>query len=43
VLFGSYAPHFIFESAALKMRESDLGGMESQAIFHENAAKLLAA
>jgi uncharacterized protein len=41
VLFGSYAPYFIFESAALKMRESELGGMQSQAIFRDNAAKLL--
>jgi predicted TIM-barrel fold metal-dependent hydrolase len=41
VLFGSYAPFFVFESALLKMRESALGGMQSQAIFHENAAKLL--
>jgi predicted TIM-barrel fold metal-dependent hydrolase len=42
VLFGSYAPYFIFESATLKMQESDIGGMQSQAILHDNAAKLLA-
>lgn len=41
VLFGSYSPFFNFESAALKMRESDIGGMQSQAICHGNAAKLL--
>jgi predicted TIM-barrel fold metal-dependent hydrolase len=41
VLFGSYAPFFIFESALLKMQESPLGGMQSQAVFHDNAAKLL--
>jgi hypothetical protein len=41
VLFGSHYPFFYFESALLKMRESDLGGLQSKAIFEDNARRIL--
>ena len=40
ILFGSYAPFFNLESALLKLRESELAGVQLQAIRHENAKKL---
>ncbi|MDD8015566.1 MAG: amidohydrolase family protein [Acidobacteriota bacterium] len=41
VLFGSYAPLFYFESAALKLRESPLTEAQSRALRFENARRLL--
>jgi hypothetical protein len=43
VLFGSYAPFFAWESAALKLRESSLAAVQRAAIERENAEKLLLA
>jgi len=42
VLFGSHCPFFTWESARLKMRESDLGEPQERAIFSANARRLLA-
>ncbi len=42
ILFGSYFPFFYFESAILKLRESELGGVQREAIQYENAKRLLA-
>jgi len=42
ILFGSHFPLFDLESAALKMRESELTVAEAQAIGHGNAERLLA-
>lgn len=39
--FGSYAPVFYFDSARLKLQESELGGMQRSAICSENAVQLL--
>lgn len=41
VVFGSHCPLFNFESALLKMQESELSAQQSAAIFHENARRLL--
>jgi len=41
ILFGSHAPFFIFESALLKLRESDLDETQLKAIAATNAKKLL--
>ncbi len=41
ILFGSYFPFFYFESAELKLRESELGDFQTQAITHQNAQKLM--
>ncbi len=41
VLFGSYFPFFYFESALLKMRESELAGFQQEAISFKNAQRLL--
>jgi uncharacterized protein len=41
VLFGSYFPFFILESALLKLRESELAKFQLDAITRENAEKLL--
>lgn len=41
VVFGSHAPLFSFESALLKMRESQLSSPQLAAIFHDNARRLL--
>lgn len=41
VLFGSHSPFFYFESAALKLQESELGETLRTAIFEGNAQKLL--
>ena len=41
ILFGSYFPFFQFESAALKLCESVLGGVQQRAIRHDNAARLI--
>ena len=41
VLFGSHLPLFNLESAIFKMRESELLPEQSEAIFHENAERLL--
>ena len=43
VLFGSYAPLFILESAVWKLRESPLGGRQLEAIQSGNARQLIGA
>lgn len=43
VLFGSHAPLFYFESALLKLRESDLSETQQEAIRGGNARRLLPA
>jgi len=43
ILFGSHAPFFAWESAALKLRESELGAHQRQAISAANASALLEA
>ena len=40
ILFGSHAPSFYFESAALKLTESALGGADLEVISHKNAQRL---
>ena len=40
--FGSHAPFYYFESAQLKLQESDLSPEQLAAITHDNARKLLA-
>jgi hypothetical protein len=40
ILFGSHAPLFYFESAALKLHESALGAAQLAAIRYNNAARL---
>ena len=40
VLFGSHAPFFYFESAALKLQESPLGVVQRAAIKYKNAESL---
>jgi hypothetical protein len=40
--FGSHAPFYYFESAKLKLQESDLTLAQLAAVTHENARKLLA-
>jgi uncharacterized protein len=42
VVFGSLAPLFYFESARQKLRESELGGFQVEAITSGNAKRLLA-
>lgn len=42
VVFGSHAPLFYFESAKLKLQESELTEKQLNAITHENAQRLLA-
>ncbi|MBL9126683.1 MAG: amidohydrolase family protein [Verrucomicrobiales bacterium] len=42
VLFGSHAPLFYFESALLKLRESELGSRALRLVTAENARTLLA-
>ena len=42
VVFGSYAPMFIFESAELKMTEAELGASEKKLILAENARRFRA-
>jgi uncharacterized protein len=42
VVFGSLAPLFYFESALLKLRESELAGFQVEAIAAGNAKRLLA-
>lgn len=42
VLFGSHAPFFYFESAALKLKESALGGDALRAVCEFNARRWLA-
>ncbi len=41
ILFGSYYPFFYFESALLKLRESELGRIQFKAICEGNARRLL--
>jgi predicted TIM-barrel fold metal-dependent hydrolase len=41
ILFGSYLPVFNFESALLKLRESELTNAQLDAITADNAARLL--
>ena len=41
ILFGSHAPFFYFESAALKLKESVLSEQQNEAIRGRNAAQLL--
>lgn len=41
VLFGSHAPFFYFESAALKLKEAGLPAEQTQAISQDNARRLL--
>jgi predicted TIM-barrel fold metal-dependent hydrolase len=41
VAFGSNYPLFYFESAVLKVRESDLAEVQKNALFEENARQLL--
>jgi hypothetical protein len=41
IVFGSLAPVFYFESALLKLRESELGGFQREAIAAGNARRLL--
>lgn len=43
ILFGSYYPFFYFESALLKLRESELGRVQTRAIGEGNARRLLPA
>jgi hypothetical protein len=43
VVFGSHAPFYYFESAALKMKESALPPEEERAVFWGNAQRLWAA
>ena len=42
VVFGSYAPVFYWESAKLKLQESDLSEPQLTAITHGNASGLIA-
>ena len=42
VLFGSNYPLYYFESALLKVRESDLTEAQAKAVFEDNARRLLA-
>jgi hypothetical protein len=42
VVFGSLAPLFYFESALLKLRESELAGFQLEAIAADNAKRMLA-
>jgi uncharacterized protein len=39
--FGSHAPFYYFESAKLKLQESDLTAAQLAAVTHDNARKLL--
>ncbi len=41
--FGSHAPFFYFESAKLKLQESELGEAQRQAVCSENAQRFLKA
>jgi predicted TIM-barrel fold metal-dependent hydrolase len=40
ILFGSHAPSFYFEAAALKLQESSLPATHQRAITHETAHRL---
>jgi predicted TIM-barrel fold metal-dependent hydrolase len=42
IVFGSHAPLFYFESAKLKLQESELTEKQLNAITHENAERLMA-
>jgi predicted TIM-barrel fold metal-dependent hydrolase len=41
ILFGSHFPFFYGEAAWLKIRESELAGLQRESILHSNAARLL--
>ena len=43
LVFGTHAPFFLYESAVIKLYESDLTAAESRALLVENAQKLLRA
>jgi uncharacterized protein len=43
VLFGSHAPHFYFEAALLKLKESALSDRQTLALRSENARRLVPA
>jgi predicted TIM-barrel fold metal-dependent hydrolase len=42
LLFGTHAPFFIYESAVIKLQESELTGAETRALLADNARHLLA-
>ncbi|HIE96321.1 MAG TPA: metal-dependent hydrolase [Planctomycetes bacterium] len=41
VVFGTHAPFLIYESAMIKVYESDLKETETRAVLHQNAERLL--
>ncbi len=41
VVFGTHAPFFIYESALIKVYESELTEVETRAIFEQNAKRLV--
>ncbi len=41
VLWGTHAPFFVYESALIKVYESELSEREMKAVFYENAARLV--
>ncbi len=41
VLWGTHAPFFVYESALIKVYESELSERETKAVFYENAERLV--